>query len=265
MMLRTCDPMVRRLTESAVAMAAVPDEMIEQRLQIGAELLAFAQMDILPADELDSLAAELEVPVFRRRILDGGASTFRRTPGERRMAGAVAFLDFRRAEPANEILRLARVAVDNGDLPAPEAAGTMSLALAISAMIRSDEIEAPRRLARRVTEWALARGAPGLFAMHMFWLALIAQHEGDLHAVVDACDAATEAGAGAAAPLVGSLVMPCRIEAAIEQGEIAAARAMLEATGSPNSPPSTCRSPSRCTCAGGSTRPRGTARRRSRT
>jgi DNA-binding CsgD family transcriptional regulator len=130
------------------------------------------------------------------------------------------------------VLKLARIALDNGDLPAPEAVGTMSTALAVLAMIACDELQPPRRLAASTTEWARAQGAPGLYAMHAYWLALIAQHEGDLRSVEAACSAAVDAGSGgAAAPLVAALVAPCRSEAEIERGRVEAARVAFDATG----------------------------------
>ncbi|MHB8693960.1 MAG: ATP-binding protein [Solirubrobacteraceae bacterium] len=210
------------------ALECVGDHELE--LEIRAERLSLAQMDALPAAEVETLVDQIESSELGARTLSKPPGE-ERTVAERKLLGALAFIEFRRGDRPARSLELAELATGALDGSASEFIGSPSFVLAQYLLICSDQLDTGRRLRERVAEWAVSHGAPSLFGSAMFLVALAALHTGQLHDVDDAVSSAIEAAAAGGSALIPGNLMLAGLESQLAQGQIAQARATMNASG----------------------------------
>lgn len=193
----------------------------ERALELEAELIATAQLDVLPG--------EVVAERFRRLRLDDVRQP--RTLGESQLLAVFAFQALRENQAATIVIELGRQALagpDGSPLPFSLPASLAALALAYAGDNSS------------VTEWldhvvagARARAAVSEFAAASLLLADVARGKGDLRQAEAHVQAAVEALDN---PAAAGLLAGVQAGVLLDRGDVAAATAVLERTGMIDAP-----------------------------
>ena len=205
---------------SSVALATVGDLDRELALELRAEMLAVAQLDLLGRVEFDALAAQAGEP-------PAGA-----TPGERRLLGALAFDAMRSCEPVQRTVDLATRALAGwgphgyGELASP------ALFLARLALLDAGELDLVRPMLERAVAWTVEHGSPVLYAQNIMLHGYAALLAGKLAATEEMTFGAIEAARETlGAPWVASIIVPHGVVAQVALGALDRARALLSEFG----------------------------------
>jgi DNA-binding CsgD family transcriptional regulator len=206
------------------AIAAVPAEDRDLAMLAEAELVATAQMGMLPPAVARSRLDRIDA-----RAIAGGS------PGEQAMLGVLAFEAVRRNQPAEVAVELAERALQGPVLAGDRLADSPPTLLALLALMYGEQLEVAGRLLVDGRQQASRRGSLRVFVICSFFLSFISLRRG---ALVDAVAEGLEAldAEGIYEPGIQMSAASVAAHALMERGELEQAWRLLERVGVADAP-----------------------------
>ena len=204
---------VRALDRAIVVVAPVDRE---RALQLEAELIAIAQMDVLDGD----LVARRFDHLPAWEAIEG------RTRGERELLSVCAFQALRENRPARTVVELGRRGLQG--TPRERVRYSLPVAMAETALLYAEDYDFLGRWLDERVDDAGARGAATDFAGASHMLAGVARARGDIREAETHLQAAMDA---LDSPAAQAILTAFRIQAMLERGDVPAAADALDRCG----------------------------------